>query len=162
MTRTEIKFQCPKCQSNKIEEIQVNVTVATEIYNVCEHEVSVHLGMDKHVDTDQGDQTNEGGHVDRYQCGECGYTIVDDSSPHADDGLDEVSLFLALKELRDKAASVLSFNDLVSQIVEAYRKLGGLELAEIWNEMFPTSQVVYEGDSLFRVADKQPSPENSS
>lgn len=90
-----IQFTCPKCGGNGIEEIQVNITVASDI-------AQLWRDGDGIVQTDYGEQTNDdgdGGHVDRYQCGCCGYTIVDDKSCHAEDGLDEASLAAAIEEL---------------------------------------------------------------
>jgi len=147
--RTEIDFKCPKCGSKKIEEIMVGITVATEIYSIA-------LMDDGHVDYMQGDQINEDGHVDRYQCGVCGFTIVDHDSPHSDDGLDEGALVKAIEALNAAVPLVVKgdlvgHGDLVHRIADAYEALSGEELANLWNELFPATPVIYEGDSLYWV-----------
>lgn len=84
-------FKCPKCGSHKIEEIMVDMTVSSEVA-----EISPEGG-----EITYGEQTNEGGHVDRYGCGQCGYTIIDHDSPFCEDGLDGEALASALKALAE-------------------------------------------------------------
>ena len=43
----------------------------------------------------------------------------------------------------------VSFGELIGRIAAGYESLGGEELAELWNELFPSDPVVYEGDSFF-------------
>ncbi len=96
MGREEVEFICPECSSCKIEEIQAGITVATEISDVARMD-------DGHIDHLKGEQTNEDGYVDRYQCGECGYTILD-CSEFTEDWENAVALFEALKALQNKRA----------------------------------------------------------
>lgn len=73
-------FKCPNCGSSRFEEIQVGVTVATRIEDV---------GV--FGDLVYGDQTNEDGRVDRYQCEGCGKSITYTDPPHEDiDGEDDL------------------------------------------------------------------------
>ncbi len=136
---TKIIFKCPKCGSDKIEEILDDITVATGISNV-------KIFDDGRIEYDNGEQTNEGGHVDRYQCGDCGFTIVDDKSPHADDGLDEHALVKAIQYLNNppKKGDLVSHGELVHRIADGYDALSGEELATLWNELFPATPVVYD------------------
>lgn len=143
----DFEFQCPKCGALNFEEVQVDLTCATSISQVREMD-------DGDVQIEYGEQTNESGHVDRYQCMGCGYTIVDDKSPHADDGLDEHALAKALKELianaKPKKGDLVSHSELCHRLANALEISGGEELARIWNEVCP-DEVIYEGDSLFWV-----------
>lgn len=139
-----LEFTCPKCSSHKIEEIIVDMTVAGEI----------RFGEGNRVD--RGDQTNEGGHVDRYQCGECGYTITDDTSPHADDGLDEYALRKAIEALNvatikqpNPDVPLVTHAELVRRFSDALEVTEGEAMANLWNETSP-DEVEYIGDSMFR------------
>lgn len=62
----ELTFCCPKCQGSVIEEVQAEVIVSTEINVLYEDGLIMY-----------GEATNEGGYVVRYNCRNCGYTIVD-------------------------------------------------------------------------------------
>jgi len=84
-----IEFKCPKCRGHKIEEIMVDMTVATE--------VSLEQ-TGAGIECFPGEQNNEGGHVDRYQCGDCGYTIINHESD-LENGLDEFALADAIQKL---------------------------------------------------------------
>lgn len=84
-------FTCPRpgCGSHTIEEIMVDGSTCSEVTS---------------IDRDSGELTygnasNDGGYVDRYQCGGCGLIIVNDDSPEADDGLGAEALIRALKNL---------------------------------------------------------------
>ena len=145
----EHKFTCPKCENHEMEEGQVDVVVTSPINAVVErHDGSVAI--------DYGKQTNEGGHVGNYQCRTCGYIIVDDSPENEDktqDGLDEHSLVMALKELNapPQKGDLVSADELIQRISDQYETLSGHELAEEWNKLCPANEVMYEGDSLFWV-----------
>ena len=58
------QFKCLNCGSSRLEEIRINVTVATIINSVAEGGDIVY-----------GDQSNADGSVVRYQCTECGFAI---------------------------------------------------------------------------------------
>ena len=60
------KWKCPRCESARIEEILINVTVAS---------VLTHVFQDC-LDFEYGDQSNHGGDIDRYQCVDCGQAIA--------------------------------------------------------------------------------------
>ena len=70
MTETDapktVTFKCPDCGSHRIEEIMADVTVASEITCIVEG-----------GDLEYGEQTNDGGVIDRYQCIHCGFVIPD-------------------------------------------------------------------------------------
>lgn len=60
-------FTCPNCGEHVIEEIMVNVTVVTEMVSIEEDETA-----------EYGDQINEDGEVERYQCVGCGRMVAKD------------------------------------------------------------------------------------
>lgn len=60
-------FKCPECKGTHLEEIMVDVLVASDVTDI---------QPDGFVE--YGEQTNHGGEVKRYQCETCGYTIKDD------------------------------------------------------------------------------------
>lgn len=97
---SEIVFTCPKCFSRAIEEIMVDVTVASEL-RISEYEADA-TGPGG-ISASYGEQTNEGGHIERYQCGKCGYTILDDS-PENEAATHAGALAARLKELQHDAA----------------------------------------------------------
>lgn len=84
----KLDFSCPKCESTRLEEIMSGDLVVTTVVNW--------IGSDGVVD--YGEQFNEGGYVVRYQCSECSYCIVDDTTC-GDDPLDDEALVKAIKKL---------------------------------------------------------------
>lgn len=145
---TDIVFTCPKCGSHKIEEIMVDMTVVSEM-TISEHEDETGPGG---IFTNYGEQENDGGHVDRYQCGECGKTIVDHDSPHSIDGLDAGALAKAIKFLNanepEPGVILITHAELVRRFADALRVTECEVLARIWNEESPNA-VKYVGDSMF-------------
>lgn len=143
MPDKEISFRCPSCGHGFYEEIRVDITAST----TCTVEQ-----RDNGFKMRYGTAVNSVGHVDRYQCRCCGYLIIDHNSPHTEDGMNELALVAALKELSApiKKGDMVSFAELIQRIGDQYETLSGQELANSWNELFP-EQVVYEGDSLFWV-----------
>jgi len=63
-----MRFTCPKCEKHRIEEIMVDVTVATTINNIIDDGDHIY-----------GEQTNDGGETERYQCMDCGCVLEDKS-----------------------------------------------------------------------------------
>ena len=59
-----MRFTCPDCGGHNIEEVMEDVIVASRVINVWEG-----------GDIDYGEQTNDGGVVDRFQCETCGWEI---------------------------------------------------------------------------------------
>ena len=59
-----MNFKCPKCGSNRLEEIIVNVTQSSEIAGVDENDLLFYR-----------DTSTDGGDLDRFQCAECGEVI---------------------------------------------------------------------------------------
>jgi predicted RNA-binding Zn-ribbon protein involved in translation (DUF1610 family) len=59
-----VEFKCPECKGDRLEEIMADVTVASVIISIGEG-----------GDIQYGEQSNEGGHVERYQCMDCGHVI---------------------------------------------------------------------------------------
>jgi len=55
---------CPDCGGNVLEEIMVDVTVASTLVDV-----------DPSGDVDYGEQINDGGVIDRFQCEVCGWIV---------------------------------------------------------------------------------------
>lgn len=158
----EIKFVCQNeittpmgeatgkrvpCGETMIEEVNTDVTVVSDVD-------SITLFDDGKIDTVYGEQTNEGGHVVRYQCKKCGSLIVDDDSEHAEDGLDEHALVKAIEALnavKDAKGEVVGCDALLNLISEAHENLDGDELTEVFNNFFPGQKVKYLGNSLFEV-----------
>ncbi len=64
MQRIDSLFKCPQCGEDDLEEIQINVTVASEIWHIADG-----------GDVQYGEQTNEDGETDRFQCMGCGWTV---------------------------------------------------------------------------------------
>ena len=65
----KIKFKCPKCGSNEIEEIIIDVTVNSIVANDrCSF-------VNGELDLDYDEQINDGGELRQYQCGGCGKVI---------------------------------------------------------------------------------------
>ena len=63
-----LKFKCPKCGFNRMEEVMTGVTVSTIIND---------LGIeDEFIDCNYGNASNDGGEVDRYQCVSCGHVVA--------------------------------------------------------------------------------------
>lgn len=157
MNHREVKFTCPKCSGSTIEEIMVEVIVASEIRISTEEADETGPGG---IFSNYGEQTNEDGHVDRYQCGNCGFTIVSHDpafEEFTEDGVDVGALAKVIDRLNAfpaaeavKKGDLVSHDDLVTRIAHQYATLSGQELADEWNRLFP-EQVVYKGDSLFSV-----------
>jgi len=59
-----INFTCPECGRAKLEEVMVDVTVASEV-----------LDVDEDGNVEYGEQTNEDGEVLHYICAYCGLGI---------------------------------------------------------------------------------------
>ena len=68
-----LKFKCPKCSSNRLEEVMGNCTVSSAIKEICSD-----------GDIEYGDQSTEYGEVDRYQCLECGFVLKDENGNKID------------------------------------------------------------------------------
>jgi rubredoxin len=69
-----MNFTCPECQQHRLEEVMTSVIVASTIIDAQDGSI------------DYGEQTNEGGLVDHYQCMDCGYIIRwDEESDPIDD-----------------------------------------------------------------------------
>jgi hypothetical protein len=66
MKRINDLFKCPRCFNHRLEEVQINVTVATVVDM---------LGAGG--DTQYGQQTNEDGTTERFQCIDCGWIVPD-------------------------------------------------------------------------------------
>lgn len=57
-------FKCPQCGDRRLEEVMGDVTVSSVIES-----------LDEGGDTVYGEQTNEDGHTERFQCIGCGWEI---------------------------------------------------------------------------------------
>ena len=150
------KFVCPNeilvpgekshdCGGTEIEEIIADVTVVSEV-------TELELFDDGSVQHSYGEQTNEDGHVVRYQCKTCGYNIVDDDSEFANEGLDEHALakaIWAINKMRESGGPIIDIEEILAQLNKAHEQLEGKELAEVFNSYFPEQQVNYVGDGTF-------------
>ena len=61
-----MEFTCKKCEGNHLEEIMVDVCVASQINSI-----------DEEGFLEYGFQSNDGGEIDRYQCMDCGEVVKD-------------------------------------------------------------------------------------
>ena len=61
----EVKFECPKCRHNEVEEVLINACVSSVIANIFSEELEYASGYEVH-DAD----------VDRYQCVKCGHIVA--------------------------------------------------------------------------------------
>jgi len=147
----KIEFVCPKCdasEDSRIEEVQAEMTVTTEVDNLVSFD-------DGHIEIQYGDENNEDGHVVRYQCKKCGFVIVSDDpkfDEFTQDGLDEHALVKAVNALnviKDAKGEIISMKDVLNQIKEAHEDLGGEDMADAFNNLFPAQQIKYLGDSMF-------------
>ncbi len=59
-------FKCPQCGAHRLEEVMLDVTVASQV-----------ISCGEGGDCDYGPQSNEDGEVDRYQCLDCGWIVPD-------------------------------------------------------------------------------------
>jgi hypothetical protein len=64
-----LKFKCPACDSNELEEVMTNVTQYSSISIIEEGENGV-------VAIDYANNNCEDGEVDHYQCMGCGYILT--------------------------------------------------------------------------------------
>ena len=62
-----MKFTCPECNHNKLEEVLSDVTVISEISSI-----------DENGEVEYGKQTNCDGSICRYECKACGFILLDD------------------------------------------------------------------------------------
>jgi len=63
-----IEFVCPKCSGISLEEVMVNVTVSTNINDIDIEDGEIHF--------DYGEQSNEDGVIESYQCMSCGHIVA--------------------------------------------------------------------------------------
>ena len=61
-----INFTCPKCGEHRLEEVMTGVVVASTIIDAKEGSI------------EYGEQTNEDGEVQNYQCMDCGWVVAID------------------------------------------------------------------------------------
>jgi len=78
-----LTFNCPRCDSDTLEEIMSDVTVASVITDINDD-----------GDIEYGVQTNEDGTVDRYQCVSCGFSPKWDGEGNEISEPDQLSLWL--------------------------------------------------------------------
>ena len=64
-----LKFKCPKCGSNVLEEIMIEVITSTPI-----RKITVANGRYE-PDYDHSNAETHDGQVDRYQCAKCGFIV---------------------------------------------------------------------------------------
>lgn len=67
----EIKFKCPKCGCEHLEEVLSNVT---------QYSIIDVIDDDGAIDYRDKGMSYDGGEVNRYQCNECGFTVGEDET----------------------------------------------------------------------------------
>jgi len=82
----EVRFRCPMCRDDKLEEVMGEVTTATVIKSVDreDEEITEYLGS-----TYEG-----GGVVSRYQCTNCGWTVKNEHGEAVDNPTDLIPFLL--------------------------------------------------------------------
>ena len=65
-----LRFKCPDCDHDVLEEVMVNVTVSSLIGEIRQYNPD-------YPDMTYLEQANDGGEIDRYQCPACGYVVKD-------------------------------------------------------------------------------------
>jgi hypothetical protein len=122
-----------------LEQQMTNVTVDT----------AVTVSDEGHVE--YGLQTNSGDcEVVGFMCGN-GHFLEHEGCRVVDE--DDVIAWLKAHPIKlpvDELEDVVSHDQLVHRIADSYQALHGEELAGLWNELFPTTPVAYEGDSIYR------------
>ena len=71
-----VQFTCPTCGQHRLEEVMSEVTVASVVT-----QITIDDGV---ANFEYGEQSNEGGKVERFQCIECGYVLELDGVPITD------------------------------------------------------------------------------
>jgi transposase-like protein len=74
----ELKFTCPHCKSNRLEIIEVNAIVSSNITLIDDG------------DFEYENLTVDDSTVDRFQCVNCGYTLKDENGEKITDNLEVV------------------------------------------------------------------------
>lgn len=64
-TNKVINWECPHCNSNRLEEVLVNVVQSSEITDISSEGY-----------LDYGNFSTEGGELERYQCLDCGFIVA--------------------------------------------------------------------------------------
>ena len=71
----KIQFQCPKCSSNRLEEVMIGVVQYSEV-----------TAVDKEGNVDYGKHNCDGGEAVTFQCLECGEQLVNEDGAGVSDG----------------------------------------------------------------------------
>lgn len=85
---SNLRFKCANCGSPTLEEINTAVTQSWVITDI-----SATPEDDTYADLDYGESETQGGHVDRYQCGYCGFVLKVDGVNITDCGALAAYLF---------------------------------------------------------------------
>jgi len=80
----QVEFTCPKCGCHTLEEIMVDVTVASTIIDIA--------WCSEGIEYDYGEQTNEDGVIIRYQCVGCGFILKINDEYDSGEQIDVCSL----------------------------------------------------------------------
>lgn len=64
-----VDFKCPECGHPQLEEIMVEVTVASTVKDIVVEDGIANFEYDR--------QTNEDGEIERFQCVSCGHVLLD-------------------------------------------------------------------------------------
>lgn len=72
-----LKFKCPQCGKIVLEEVMVEVTQSSSIGIIEEEDGIIALDYDN--------VSCDGGEIDRYQCMDCGYILVDEEGNNIND-----------------------------------------------------------------------------
>lgn len=72
-----LQFKCPQCGKIVLEEVMVEVTQSSSISAIEDDNGVVFL--------DYGNSSTDGGEVERYQCMDCSYILVDEEGNNIND-----------------------------------------------------------------------------
>ena len=64
-----MKFTCIECGGHRLEEVMLGVVVASKVNDITIEDGEIFI--------EYGEQTNDGGHDESYQCQDCGKVIAE-------------------------------------------------------------------------------------
>tara|TARA_Y100000310_G_scaffold280329_1_gene299987 strand:- start:1063 stop:1551 length:489 start_codon:yes stop_codon:yes gene_type:complete len=104
----KLKFTCEQCGEHRLEEIMVDVVVSSEIT----------VSEDGNID--YGEQSNDGGEVERYQCMACGQDVLDNTS-HPLTDCQELAKWIKQRCLEIRTHNVIVIRDGVVYEISSFK-----------------------------------------